>query len=587
MYPAVGSASNAAHSPHPKPPTMRLALIQWAPGIGRLEDNADRMRDLAKKAALHGADAVVFPELSLVGYPPMDLLKEPGLQNACAKALGTLAATAEIPLLVGAPSKVGSALYNAVFWCYRGEVQEVGRKVLLPNYDVFDESRYFTPGESCSTIEIDGQSLVLSICEDLWAQDADYTYSRDPVAEAVALNPGKARILLNLAASPYSIQGVVKRQKVLTSVAVRYGWPLLYVNQVGARADLIFDGGSSLISGGGETLVRCPSFLESMLLVDLVDGVVIKGDVVPLHSSAWPVSQAPSVFEIKTPAKGHPQVLGHRFDPYEVTQALCVGLRDYMDMTGGRGVVVGLSGGLDSAMVTCLAVMALGAEKVTALLMPSEYSSDRSVRDSLELCKWHGITHRILPIGSAFDAIKETLQTQWGEAIRPLTDENIQPRLRALYLMAHSNQFGDMWLNSSNKSEAAVGYSTLYGDMGGGLSVVGDLYKTQLYALANVWNEQGNWIPPSIVQAPPSAELRPDQLDTDSLPPYPVLDALLMDLIEGGLDQSGLHQAGHDPDLVSRVWGMVRRSEFKRFQMPPVLRVSSRSFGRGWRQSLV
>jgi NAD+ synthase (glutamine-hydrolysing) len=231
--------------------------------------------------------------------------------------------------------------------------------------------------------------------------------------------------------------------------------------------------------------------------------------------------------------------------------------------------------------------MALGAENVTALLMPSEYSSDRSVRDSLELCKMHGVAHRILPIGSAFGSIKETLLNQWGEAIRPLTEENIQPRLRALYLMAHSNQFGDMWLNSSNKSEAAVGYSTLYGDMGGGLSVVGDLYKTQLYALANYWNEQGSWIPASIVQALPSAELRPDQLDTDSLPPYPVLDALLMDLIEGGLDRAGLYQAGHDPDIVSRVWGLVRRSEFKRFQMPPVLRVSSRSFGRGWRQSLV
>ncbi len=587
MYPAVGFATNAVSPPPPKPSIMRLALIQWAPGIGRLEHNAERMGELAKKAALQGADAVVFPELSLVGYPPMDLLREPGLQEACTKALGTMAASATIPLLVGAPSKVGSALYNAVFWCNLGEVREVGRKVLLPNYDVFDESRYFTPGEACSTIEIAGQSVVLSICEDLWAQDADYNYPRDPVAEALALDHGKPRVLLNLAASPYSIQGVVKRQKVLSSVAARYGLPLLYVNQVGARADLIFDGGSSLISGVGETVVRCPSFLESMLLVEVVEGVALKADVIPLHANTWVASRAPSVLENKPPEKSHPLVLGHRFDPVEVTQALCTGLRDYRDMTGGQGVVVGLSGGLDSAMVTCLAVMALGAENVTALLMPSEYSSDRSVRDSLELCKMHGVAHRILPIGSAFGSIKETLLNQWGEAIRPLTEENIQPRLRALYLMAHSNQFGDMWLNSSNKSEAAVGYSTLYGDMGGGLSVVGDLYKTQLYALANYWNEQGSWIPASIVQALPSAELRPDQLDTDSLPPYPLLDALLMDLIEGGLDRAGLYQAGHDPDIVSRVWGLVRRSEFKRFQMPPVLRVSSRSFGRGWRQSLV
>jgi len=566
---------------------MRLALIQWAPGIGRLEHNAERMGELAKKAAQHGADAVVFPELSLVGYPPMDLLKEPGLQEACRKALETLSSSAEIPFLVGAPSKVGSALYNAVFWCYRGAYREVARKVLLPNYDVFDESRYFTPGVACSTLEIGGQKVVLTVCEDLWAQDADLPYPSDPVAEALAVETKEHRILLNMAASPYSIQGVVKRQKVLSSVAKRYGLPLLYVNQVGARADLIFDGGSALFNGAGETVVRCPSFVESMLLVDVHEGSASSAGLIPLTPNPWVVSQASTVLESKNLASNHASVLGHRFDPLEITQALCTGLRDYRDMTGGQGVVVGLSGGLDSAMVTCLAVMALGAEKVTALLMPSEYSSDRSVRDSLELCKQHGVAHRIIPIGPAFGSIKDTLHTQWGEAIRPLTEENIQPRLRALYLMAHSNQFGDMWLNSSNKSEAAVGYSTLYGDMGGGLSVVGDLYKTQLYALANYWNQTGNWIPASILQAPPSAELRPDQLDTDSLPPYPVLDALLMDLIEGGMDQAGLCEAGHDPTTVARVWGMVRRSEFKRFQMPPVLRISSRSFGRGWRQSLV
>lgn len=244
-------------------------------------------------------------------------------------------------------------------------------------------------------------------------------------------------------------------------------------------------------------------------------------------------------------------------------------------------------GGVDSAVVLCLAVMALGSENVTALLMPSGYSSERSVEDSVALCRLHEVAYQILPIEEGFRAVMGTLHAQWETPPTGLTEENIQPRLRALLLMAYSNQYGAMWLNSSNKSEAAVGYSTLYGDMGGGLSVIGDLYKTQVYALANSWNSDRVWIPSSILEAAPSAELRPGQLDSDSLPPYPMLDAILMDRIEGGLDEEGLMLKGHDPDLVRRVMEMMKRSEFKRHQMPPVLRVSSRSFGRGWRRSLV
>ena len=290
----------------------------------------------------------------------------------------------------------------------------------------------------------------------------------------------------------------------------------------------------------------------------------------------------------KSPPQGKEElILGDHFNATEITKALCLGIRDYLDMTGGKSVVIGLSGGVDSAVVLCLAVMALGSENVTALLMPSEYSSERSVEDSVALCRLHDVAYQILPIEDSFRAVMGTLSTKWESQPSGLTEENIQPRLRALFLMAYSNQYGSMWLNSSNKSEAAVGYSTLYGDMGGGLSVIGDLYKTQVYALANSWNSHKEWIPLSILKAAPSAELRPGQLDSDSLPPYPLLDAILMDRIEGGHDEDGLIQKGHDLDLVRRVMGMLKRSEFKRHQMPPVLRVSSRSFGRGWRRSLV
>jgi len=566
---------------------MRLALVQWAPAIGQLDFNVRRMREMAEQAVLGGAQGVVFPELSLVGYPPMDLLKEPGLYESCRQALAQLAQTADVPILVGAPSQEGTALYNAVFCCHQGSYREVARKVLLPNYDVFDESRYFTPGDRCSTMEIAGQTLVLTVCEDLWAQDADYPYPRDPVAELCSENSASPYVLLNMAASPYSIQGVIKRREVLSSVAKRHHLPVLYVNQVGAKADLIFDGGTSILNTSGQTLDQCPSFEESILLVEIEGKTVLSAGCLPVNTSLHGWVKSLALMQATGDGREHEPVLGQRFDPAEVTKALVRGIGDYMAMTGGQKVVVGLSGGLDSAMVTCLAAMALGPENVTALLMPSGYSSERSVRDSIALCQMHGIAYHVIPIDPAFGAIKESLRAQWTEPLGQLTDENIQPRLRALLLMAHSNQYGDLWLNSSNKSEAAVGYSTLYGDMGGGLSVIGDLYKTQLYALARYWNACGPWIPLSILEAPPSAELRPDQLDSDSLPAYPILDALLMDLIEGGMDHAGLCAAGHDPALVARVWGLVKRSEFKRYQMPPVLRVSSRSFGRGWRQSLV
>jgi NAD+ synthase (glutamine-hydrolysing) len=562
---------------------MLLGMVQYAPRIGEIEANAESMVQVAAMAAQRGAAMVVFPELSLVGYPPMDLLRDGMLQEKCYRALDSIAERLSIPALVGAPCWQDGIIYNAVYWLHEKQWKVAGRKVLLPNYDVFDESRYFQAGTECSVLHFGGVQILLSICEDLWAHDAEFKYPTDPIQKALESKGQDIKFILNLAASPYSIQGVPRRLNVLKSTASRWGIPVFYVNQVGARADLIFDGGTSVTLPGKEVIRLCPGFAPSCALWD----TEVHQCTATFSCNGDNLSAKLSQCVVPRESGEQALVLGQPFNPEEITEALCMGIRDYLVMTGGQKVVIGLSGGVDSAVVLCLAVMALGSENVTALLMPSEFSSERSIEDSLKLCRMHGVAHQILSIERSFRAVINTLHDQWAEPPASLTQENIQPRLRALLLMAFSNEFGSMWLNSSNKSEAAVGYSTLYGDMGGGLSVIGDLYKTQVYALAAYWNTLKEWIPGSILSAAPSAELRPGQLDSDSLPPYSLLDALLIDCIEGGMDEEGLIGVGHDPALVQRILGMLKRSEFKRYQMPPVLRVSSRSFGRGWRRSLV
>nr|MBM3931724.1 NAD+ synthase [Sphingomonadales bacterium] len=562
---------------------MRLGLVQFAPRIGEVRFNADSMLEAANAAAEYGATLAVFPELSLIGYPPMDLLRDEALRETCRIALDEMAKRLKIPALVGAPSWEDGKVYNAAYWVSDQGWSVVGRKVLLPNYDVFDESRYFQSGDQCRVLKHDGKKFLLSICEDLWARDAYVQYPTDPVQLALDNAASSVDLILNIAASPYSIQGIPRRAHVLQSTATRCGIPVVYVNQVGARADLIFDGGTSVAYPNKRVQELCPKFEQGFALWDANTHQHLETFVCSSFGKDSLMNK-----DFLNPHQGfNAIILGDFFDANEITKALCLGIRDYLAMTGGKKVVIGLSGGVDSAVVLCLAVMALGSENVTALLMPSGYSSERSVADSVALCRLHEVAYQILPIEEGFRAVMGTLQAQWETPPTGLTEENIQPRLRALYLMAYSNQYGAMWLNSSNKSEAAVGYSTLYGDMGGGLSVIGDLYKTQVYALANSWNSDREWIPSSILEAAPSAELRPGQLDSDSLPPYPMLDAILMDRIEGGLDEEGLMLNGHDSDLVRRVMDMMKRSEFKRHQMPPVLRVSSRSFGRGWRRSLV
>lgn len=562
---------------------MLIGMVQYAPRIGEIEANAESMVQVAAMAAQRGAAMVVFPELSLVGYPPMDLLRDGMLQEKCYRALDSIAERLSIPALVGAPCWQDGIIYNAVYWLHEKQWKVAGRKVLLPNYDVFDESRYFQAGTECSVLHFGGVQILLSICEDLWAHDAEFKYPTDPIQKALESKGQDIQFILNLAASPYSIQGVPRRLNVLKSTASRWGIPVFYVNQVGARADLIFDGGTSVTLPGKEVIRLCPGFAPSCALWD----TEVHQCTATFSCNGDNLSAKLSQCVVPRESGEQALVLGQPFNPEEITEALCMGIRDYLVMTGGQKVVIGLSGGVDSAVVLCLAVMALGSENVTALLMPSEFSSERSIEDSLKLCRMHGVAHQILSIERSFRAVINTLHDQWAEPPASLTQENIQPRLRALLLMAFSNEFGSMWLNSSNKSEAAVGYSTLYGDMGGGLSVIGDLYKTQVYALAAYWNTLKEWIPGSILSAAPSAELRPGQLDSDSLPPYSLLDALLIDCIEGGMDEEGLIGVGHDPALVQRILGMLKRSEFKRYQMPPVLRVSSRSFGRGWRRSLV
>ncbi|MFM8514002.1 MAG: NAD+ synthase [Bacteroidota bacterium] len=563
---------------------MQVALMQLSYRVGLIHSNAQLITAAAQSAKAAGADFAAYSELSITGYPPMDLLKDRGFLYDCEQILLLIAKEVPLPVLVGSPFRDGRGLFNAYFMLYNNQVILVSRKSLLPNYDVFDESRYFLSSGQCSSFVLNSEEIGVAICEDLWFEDGQYPYPHDPLRHLMEQRRAAIRFVLNPAASPFSMQGQALRERVLKGASTRHKVPIAYVNQVGANGDMIFDGGTSVWLPHKGSLASCPVFTESFLLWDTQTDSAQAIDYYDHRDFKFSSSLhfLDKAFQVEGA-----EVLGQFFKAQEVTKALCLGIRDYLAMTGGKKVVIGLSGGVDSAVVLCLAVMALGSENVTALLMPSGYSSERSVEDSVALCRLHEVAYQILSIEDGFGAVMGTLQAQWETPPMGLTEENIQPRLRALFLMAYSNQYGAMWLNSSNKSEAAVGYSTLYGDMGGGLSVIGDLYKTQVYALANSWNSNWEWIPSSILEAAPSAELRPGQLDSDSLPPYPMLDAILMDRIEGGLDEEGLMLKGHDPDLVRRVMDMMRRSEFKRHQMPPVLRVSSRSFGRGWRRSLV
>mgnify|MGYP000846666288 FL=1 len=542
---------------------MIIALAQLNYHIGNFERNLAPITQAIQQAKDRGADLVVFAELAIGGYPAKDLLRSPAFLDRCEQAIVEIADQCRgIACIIGAPvrntSGKGKPLYNAALLIADGAVQQVVHKGLLPDYDVFDEYRYFQPAETFQCITYQNRKIALTICEDLWNIASPKLYRRNPMEVLRGENPD---VIINIAASPFSYNHLRERMEVLQSHAKETQAPLLYVNQVGAHADIIFDGRSLILSPTGELVDMMASFDEDLKYYRLHEN-----NLTPLQ---------------KTTAVQPP------LDTPLIHQALLLGIRDYFNKSGFTKAVVGLSGGIDSALVAALACEALGAENVMAVLMPSVYSSDHSLTDALDLVKNTGCRHEIVPIQPMADAFHQSLDKAFNGLAPDVTEENIQARIRGTVLMAFSNKLDYILLNTSNKSEAAVGYGTLYGDMAGALGVIGDVYKTQVYKLAGYINRHREIIPQHTIVKPPSAELRPGQKDSDSLPEYELLDSVLFQYIENEKSASQIVALGFDEALVRRVLNLVDRAEFKRFQAPPILRVSSKAFGSGRAMPLV
>lgn len=549
---------------------LNIVLAQLNFKVGDFEQNASKIKAAIQEAQEKGADLVVFSELAICGYPPLDLLTREDFSLRAVAALEDLAACCtHTAALVGGPSlnpdTKGKPLLNSAWLLYQGKATAVAHKTLLPTYDVFDEYRYFQPNHAFQVLPFKGRRLAITICEDIWddrpverAFDRNHLYTLSPLQKLAALKPD---LVINIAASPFSYHQHVIRRQVVCKKAAQYRLPLYYVNQIGANTELIFDGGSMHISKEGEVLHRMPFFEEGLYFCKN-------------QGTETPFSPAPEL-------KDYPPHI-----PL-IHQALVTGIRDYFRKSALKKAVLGLSGGLDSALTAALAVQALGAENVHGILMPSQYSSDHSIKDAEDLAANLGIATTTLPIKAIYQSFEAELQKSFEGWQADVTEENIQARIRGTLLMAWSNKFGHILLNTSNKSEAAVGYGTLYGDMNGGLSVLGDVYKTDAFALARYLNREKVLIPVNTIEKPPSAELRPDQKDSDSLPDYPLLDAILFRYIEQNKSTEEIIQEGYDAATTERVLQMVNRNEHKRFQAPPILRVSGKAFGLGRRMPLV
>lgn len=534
---------------------VKLALAQLNTTVGDLSGNSAKIRDAYRRAVAAGADLVLTPELAITGYPPRDLLAKRRFVSDNLRALDDLARTVGTTALVVGyvevnPSRPGREWFNAMAWIEHGTVVARRFKTLLPTYDVFDEDRYFQPAESNEPFRWGGVRFGLTICEDIWSAQEKWSlhrYPRDPVREL-----GNVDWLLNISASPFHLGKDRLRREMLQAVARDYRVALAYCNQVGGNDELIFDGHSIVLDASGRVLAQAPGFREDLLLVD-VEGAA-------------------------------PITLPETSDIELLHAALVLGLRDYVQKCGFRSVVLGLSGGIDSAVTACLAVEALGAENVTGVSMPSQFSSKGSVEDARELAKNLGIRWLMLPIQEAFEAMKRTLAPVFAGLPEDTTEENLQARLRGNILMALSNKFGHLLLTTGNKSELAVGYCTLYGDMAGGLAVIADVPKTRVYELARYINRQHDWIPAACLTKPPSAELRPNQTDQDTLPPYDVLDAILTRYVEETKSAAEIvTETGFDEKLVRDIVRKIDLNEYKRKQAPPCLRVTTKAFGIGRR----
>lgn len=531
---------------------MKIALAQLNYHIGNFEDNLARMTEYIRKAEDAKADIVVFSELSICGYPPDDMLNFSSFVEESDKAIAYLTSLSHhIAIVAGAPEpnpdRRGKPFFNTAYFLYQGKIAGKARKSLLPDYDVFNEYRYFEPATTFETISFKGRSIALTVCEDLWNIGHEGLYHHCPMD---TLAKQGAELIINIAASPFDYTQAAKRLNILKDNVRKYNLPLVYVNQTGAQTSLIFDGGSLVLNAQAEMTARCRFFEEDFVVAN------------PFASDVQPNSYSGDETEL-------------------IHDALILGIRDYFRKSGLKKAILGLSGGIDSAVTLVLAAKALGKDNVMSLLLPSAFSSQHSIDDALALAYNLGTPCEIINIENVFNSSSDTLAAVFAGKAFDITEENLQARIRALLLMAYSNKFGHVLLNTSNKSEAAVGYGTLYGDMCGALSVLGDVYKTQVYALAHYINEKRIIIPENSITKAPSAELRHDQKDSDSLPEYDILDKILFEYIENALTPVQIEALGYEKSLVERIVRLVNMNEFKRFQAPPILRVSPRAFGSG------
>ena len=534
---------------------MKIALAQLNPTVGDFAGNSAKILDFAKRAQRQGADLAVFSELCLCGYLPMDLIERPHFIDQNERELACLAKQVPIPSIVGyaarATGSTGKSAANAAALLANSKIEFVQHKMLLPTYDVFDESRYFQPAVAQNVFSLYGQNLGITICEDIWNDKNFWTkplYERDPVAELIAK---RASVIINISGSPYTLDKRSLRLDMLRTLAESHALPVVYVNQVGGNDSLVFDGGSVVVLPDGRIPAQASSFEEDLVLFDT-------------GTNSGEIHAQPAA-EIEL-----------------VLQALICGTRDYVCKSGFRAAVVGLSGGIDSSVVAAIAASALGSENVLGVSMPGPYSSEGSRADARLLAENLGIKFLTLPITNVFHSYKNALADPFRGLQENVTEENLQARVRGNFLMALSNKFGSMVLSTGNKSEMAVGYCTLYGDMAGGLAMLSDVPKTMVYALAELINRKRELIPRASIEKPPSAELRPNQRDQDSLPPYEVLDQILKAYIEDVWSPEKIScQYGIDIDLVRSIAGKVDRNEYKRRQAPPGLKITSRAFGLG------
>lgn len=540
---------------------MKIAIAQLNYHIGNFEGNLRKMLTATAEAKAKGADLIVFGELATTGYPPRDFLEFRDFIRLAEESVDALReASQDIGIIVGSPTinpfAEGKDLYNSAYLLYNRETLHIQHKTLLPTYDVFDEYRYFEPGRTHSTVMFKGKRIALTVCEDLWnVGNENPLYMVCPMDKMITEEPD---FIINVSASPFDYVHAAERIEVLQANVARYRIPLFYSNICGAQTEIIFDGGSIILSPDGSVYDELPYFKEEIRYYQLDD--VMKGGY-------------------------------HREQPKEkiplIHDALIMGLQDYFGKLGLKKAILGLSGGIDSAVTAVMAARALGKENVRVVLMPSAYSSGHSVDDARALAENLGIRYDIIPIAAPYDTFNTLLTDVMEGKPFDVTEENIQARCRAILLMAISNKHGNILLNTTNKSEMSVGYGTLYGDLAGGLSVLADIYKTDIYLLADYINKDGEIIPQNSITKPPSAELRPDQKDSDSLPEYHILDPILYMYIEKRLGPQEIIEMGYEEKLVRRILKLVNTSEFKRHQTAPVLRVSPKAFGVGRRMPIV